>query len=77
MLIKERKAKLISKVIISADGNCDIGPELQARYNIQLLNWRIELDGKIYVDSVEIFPDDLYKAWRERKVLSKSSGATP
>lgn len=66
----------MSKVIISADCTCDINPEIQERYNIQLLDWRIELDGKEYVDNVEIFPDDLYKAWREKKILPRSSAAT-
>jgi DegV family protein with EDD domain len=65
------------KVIISADSNCDIGPVLQERYDIKLFNWSIELDGKTYIDSVDIFPDDLYRAWRERKVLPKSSAASP
>lgn len=68
---------MANKVIISADSTCDIGPELQKKYNVQLLNWRIELEGKEYIDNVEIVPDDLYTAWRERKALPKSSGATP
>ena len=66
----------MKKVIISADSTCDIGPELQERYHIQLLNWRILLDGKEYLDNVNITPDDLYRAWRERGVLPKSTGAT-
>ena len=66
----------MEKVIISADSTCDIGPELQKRYHIQLLNWRILLDGKEYLDNVNITPDDLYRAWRERSILPKSTGAT-
>ena len=66
----------MKKVIISADSTCDIGPELQERYHIQLLNWRILLDGKEYLDNVNITPDDLYRAWRERGILPKSTGAT-
>ena len=66
----------MNKVIISADSTCDIGPELQKRYNVQLLNWRILLDDREYLDNVNITPDDLYRAWRERGVLPKSTGAT-
>lgn len=66
----------MGKVIISADSTCDIGPELQKRYNVQLLNWRILLDDREYLDNVNITPDDLYRAWRERGVLPKSTGAT-
>ena len=66
----------MNKVIISADSTCDIGPELQKRYGVRLLNWRILLDGKEYLDNVSVTPDDLYRAWRERGVLPKSTGAT-
>jgi DegV family protein with EDD domain len=65
------------KVIISADSSCDIGPQLQERYHIPLFNWSIELDGKVYTDGVTITPDDLYTAWRERKVLPKSAAPSP
>lgn len=64
------------KVIISADSTCDIGPELQKEHNVQLLNWRIALDGREYTDNVDIFPDDLYRAWRSKGILPKSTGAT-
>ncbi len=67
---------VMGKVIISADSTCDIGPELQKRFNVQLLNWRILLDDKEYLDNVSITPDDLYSAWRERGALPKSTGAT-
>ncbi|MCL1790868.1 MAG: DegV family protein [Peptococcaceae bacterium] len=67
----------MSQVIISADSPCDIGPELIEKYNIQIMNWRILLEGKEYIDGVEIFPEDLYKAWWERKVLPKTSSCIP
>ena len=44
----------MNKVLISADSTCDIGPELQKKFNIRLLNWRIELDGQEYIDNQEI-----------------------
>ncbi|MCL1917973.1 MAG: DegV family protein [Peptococcaceae bacterium] len=67
----------MSQVIISADSTCDIGPELVKKYNIRLINWRILLEDKEYIDSVDIFPEDMYKAWWERKALPKSSAAIP
>lgn len=67
----------MAKVIISADSTCDIGPELQQQYNIQLLNFRIELNGRDYIDNVTISPDEMYQAWREHKILPKTSAATP
>lgn len=67
----------MSKVIISADSTCDIGPALAKKHHVQLLHWRIVLEGREYVDNIEITPDDLYEAWWARKVLPKSSGAVP
>lgn len=67
----------MSKVIISADSTCDIGKDLSKKFNVELFDWRIELEGKEYVDNVGITPDDLYVAWRERKALPKSTAATP
>ncbi|MDR2736553.1 MAG: DegV family protein [Gracilibacteraceae bacterium] len=67
----------MSKVIITADSPCDIGPELIKKYNVEIMNWRIMLEDKEYIDGVEIFPDDLYKAWWERKALPKSSACVP
>lgn len=39
--------------------------------------WSIELEGKLYVDNVDIIPEDLYTAWHERKVLPKSGAPSP
>lgn len=65
------------KVVISADSTCDIGPELAQEYDVQLLNWKIELDGKEYLDNVELKPDEMYEICRAKKILPKSSGANP
>lgn len=65
------------KVILSSDSTCDIGPELQKKYDIQYLNYHIQLEGKSYIDTVEISPDDLYSAWRERKVLPQTAAISP
>lgn len=65
------------KVILSADSTCDIGPELQERYNVQLQYSRIQLGEKSYVEQLEITPDDLYKAWYEQGKLPKTSAITP
>lgn len=67
----------MNKVIISADSTCDIGPELAKRYNVKLIAWKIELDGKEYLDNVEISPDEMYAVWREKGILPTSSGANP
>lgn len=72
VFILKKGGVYMNKVLISADSTCDIGPELQKKFNIRLLNWRIELDGQEYIDNQEITPDDLYRAWREKGILPKS-----
>lgn len=65
------------KVILSADSPCDLGEELQQRYDVHFFPFHILLGETSYIDSVDITPDDLYRAWRERKLLPKTSAITP
>lgn len=66
-----------SKIILSADSACDIGPELQKLYNVQYYYFHILLGDKSYLDGVDIQPDDLYRAWREEGLLPKTAAITP
>lgn len=65
------------KVILSADSPCDLGEELQRRYEVHFFPFHILLGDTSYIDSVDIAPDDLYRAWREQKLLPKTSAITP
>ncbi|MBC5580398.1 DegV family protein [Anaerofilum sp. BX8] len=65
------------KVILSADSPCDLGPELQRRYDVHFYPFHILLGEASYTDSVDIQPDDLYRAWRERRLLPKTAAVTP
>lgn len=67
----------MSKVVISADSTCDLGRDLAKRYGVQMLDWKIELDGQLYLDSVELTPSEMYRICREKNVLPHSSGANP
>jgi len=67
----------MAKVLVTADSNCDIGPEMEEKYQIPLFNWKVLLEGKTFTDSVDIFPDDLYTAWRERRALPQTSASSP
>lgn len=60
-------------VIISADKTCDLPQEKVEQYGIPTMPYHINLDDKEYIDSVDITPDDLYKAYWERKALPKTS----
>lgn len=61
--------KMEKKIMISAEKTCDLGEELLARYDIKTIPYHIILEGKDYSDSVDIFPQDLYEAYWNRKAL--------
>jgi len=67
----------MSKIILSADRTCDIGPELQEKYSVNLISYSITLNDKKYMDSVDIFPDDLYEVFRKDGTLPKTSAINP
>ena len=61
------------KVILSADSSCDLGPQLIEQHHVHLFPFTILLDGKAYTDGQDITPDDLYRAWWEKKQLPKTA----
>ena len=63
----------MQKIMISSDSTCDLGDDLKAKYNISYFPYHINLEGKDYLDNVTITPEDLFQAYRERKVLPKTS----
>ncbi|MBR5542793.1 MAG: DegV family protein [Oscillospiraceae bacterium] len=67
----------MSKIILSADRTCDIGAELQEKYSVNLISYSITLEDKKYLDSVDIFPDALYQAYKERGSLPQTSAINP
>ncbi len=60
-------------VIISADRTCDLPQEKMEQLGIPTMPYHINLENVEYIDSVDITPDDLYKAYWERKALPKTS----
>jgi len=65
------------KIILSADGTCDIGEELIKKYSVRIFNFHIQVGDKSYVDKIEITPDELYSAWRRDGILPKTAAITP
>ena len=65
------------QVILCADGTCDIGPELERRFDVHFYNYRIQLGGKSYVDKLEISSDEIFDAWRSKKIFPKTSAISP
>ncbi len=61
------------KIILSADSTCDLGGELQKQHHVHFYPFHIILEGKDYQDNVDIYPEQIYQAWRERRQLPKTA----
>lgn len=60
-------------IILSADRTCDLTRELCESFDVHTIPYHITLEGKEYRDSVDIVPEELYRAWWDRKVLPHTS----
>lgn len=61
------------KIILSADSTCDLDEELMHRYNVHYFPLHINLNGKDYLDNINITPEQVYREYYENKVLPKTS----
>lgn len=64
---------MAEKIIISADSTCDLGRELKEQYHVEYYPLHIILEEKDYLDNVTIQPEELYRAYEQRKVLPKTA----
>lgn len=62
-----------NRIILSADSTCDLGAVLKQKYHVNYYPFHISLDGKEYVDNVDITPDDLFEAYWQYKQLPKTA----
>lgn len=63
----------MSKVIITADSTCDLGPELTERYQIKICPLHIVEGEESFLDGVDIDPDKLYQIHDEKGILPKTA----
>lgn len=66
-----------NRIALSADSTCDIGAELQERYSVHLIPYGIVHEGKLYHDSIDIFPEDIFKTYWENGHLPQTSAINP
>ena len=57
------------KIILCADSTCDLNPELKARYQVEYFPFHIILDGNEYLDNVDITAQEIFDAYKEKKLL--------
>ena len=63
----------MQKIILSADSTCDLDKELKERYHVNYFPLHINLNGKDYLDNVDITPEQIYQEYFDHKVLPKTS----
>ena len=61
------------KIILSADSTCDLDEELKERYHVNYFPLHINLNGRDYLDNVDITPEHVYQEYYDHKVLPKTS----
>lgn len=54
------------KIILSADSTCDLDEELKNRYHVNYFPLHIILNGKDYMDNVDITPEEIYQEYYDR-----------
>lgn len=63
----------MNKIIITAEGTCDLTPELCEKYNIAITGMNLNVDGIEYNTKTNpISSEDFYKAMKEDKKVSTS-----
>ncbi len=65
------------KIKIISDSTCDLSPELQKQYDIEIVPLTVTLGSQSFADGVNVFPDDLYEYYGRTKKLPKTAAPTP
>lgn len=68
-----KDGKNMKKTVITADSPIDLSAEQASRYGIEIIPLHVILDSRDYLDGVDITPDDIYKAYNEKKILPSTS----
>ncbi len=63
----------LRKIILSADSSCDLGPELKNRYNVNYFRFHILLDGRTYLDGMDLSSNEIFSIYRQKKCLPKTA----
>lgn len=63
----------MNKTVITADSPIDLSAEQASFYGIEIIPLHVILDSEDYLDGVNITPDDIYKAYNEKKILPSTS----
>lgn len=62
---------------ITSDSTCDLSSHLLERYHIGIIPLRIEKEGKMFQDGIDIFPEDVFKHVDDGGALCTTSAVNP
>lgn len=62
---------------IITDSSCDLPKEIIEKYNVLVAPLRIEIDGKDYVDGVDLSHQDFYRKMKDSPTIPKTSQPSP
>ena len=65
------------KIKITSDSTCDLSDEILEKYNISIVPLNIEKGGALFKDSIDIFPEDIFKYVNNGGELPKTSAVNP
>ena len=65
------------KIKITADSTCDLSEELISKYDLSIAPLTVVMDGRSYLDGVDITPFDIFDNVAKTKKLPKTSAVSP
>ncbi|MBE6931319.1 MAG: DegV family protein [Ruminococcaceae bacterium] len=63
---------MTKRVVLSADSTCDLGQKYGELYRVAQIPFHVFLEGRDYLDNVDIHPSDIFDAYRQRRSLPKT-----
>lgn len=66
----------MSKIFLTADSPCDIGPELIERYSVTICPLHVLVDGNDYLDDASLDFEMIYRLWQDKKLLPKTAAVS-
>ena len=62
----------MGKVLLTTESVCDIDPGMREKLDLRIIPYHVILDGKEYLDGVDITTEDIFRGYRERHILPKT-----
>jgi len=76
-LPEERAFFMPNQVIITSDSSADLPPGVREEFGIHYMPIIVQVEGRSGQDCMDIFPEEIYAAFRERGALPKTAAQSP